>query len=179
MSLSDPLDYSPRSSSICPSDSPGKNTGVGCHFLLQRIFLMQGSNPWLLHLLHCRDNLYHWNRHPSPVFLPGKFHGQRSLVDDIPWGCKESDTTEHACTQSQDSKKQGEVHLHINLKHALQDPTQVPPNFPRVVVYLRKADVFSPEFFFQWPSLLPHGINPVHQDMLDCRDFTLTHLEKV
>ena len=32
-----------------PWNSPGKNTGVGCHFLLQGIFLMQGSN---LHLLH-------------------------------------------------------------------------------------------------------------------------------
>ena len=27
----------------CPWDSPGKNTGVGCHFLLQRIFPTQGS----------------------------------------------------------------------------------------------------------------------------------------
>ena len=27
-------------------------------------------------------------------FLPGKFHGQRSLVGYSPWGCKESDTTE-------------------------------------------------------------------------------------
>ena len=32
--------------------SPGKNTGVGCHFLLQGIFLTQGWNPWLLQLLH-------------------------------------------------------------------------------------------------------------------------------
>ena len=35
-----------------PWDSPGKNTGVGCHFLLQGIFLTQGSNPGLL---HCRQ----------------------------------------------------------------------------------------------------------------------------
>ena len=31
---------------------PGKNTGVGCHFWLQAIFPMQGSNPHFLHLLH-------------------------------------------------------------------------------------------------------------------------------
>ena len=31
---------------------------------------------------------------PTPVFLPGEFHGQRSLVGYSPWGCKESDTTE-------------------------------------------------------------------------------------
>ena len=37
---------------LCPWDSPGKNTGVGCHFLLQGIFPTQGSNLWLLSLLH-------------------------------------------------------------------------------------------------------------------------------
>ena len=30
---------------LCPWDSPGRNTGVGCHALLQGIFLTQGSNP--------------------------------------------------------------------------------------------------------------------------------------
>ena len=40
-----------------PWDSPGKNTGVGCHSLLQRIFPTQESNPGLL---HCRQILYCW-----------------------------------------------------------------------------------------------------------------------
>ena len=31
---------------------------------------------------------------PTPVFSPGEFHGQRSLVGYSPWGHKESDTTE-------------------------------------------------------------------------------------
>ena len=31
---------------------------------------------------------------PTPVFLPGQFHGQRSLAGYSPWGCKELDTTE-------------------------------------------------------------------------------------
>ena len=30
-------------------DFPGKNTGVGCHFLLQGIFRIHGRNPHLLH----------------------------------------------------------------------------------------------------------------------------------
>ena len=34
---------------LCPWDFPSKNTGVGCHFLLQGIFPTQGSNPHLLH----------------------------------------------------------------------------------------------------------------------------------
>ena len=37
---------------LCPWDSPGKNTGVGCHALLQGIFLTQGSGLCLLCLLH-------------------------------------------------------------------------------------------------------------------------------
>ena len=32
--------------------------------------------------------------HPTPVLLPGKSHGRRSLIGYSPWGCKESDTTE-------------------------------------------------------------------------------------
>ena len=36
---------------LCPWDSPGKNTAIGCHFLLQGIFPTQGCNLPLLHLL--------------------------------------------------------------------------------------------------------------------------------
>ena len=43
------MDCSPLGS--CPWDSPGKNTGVGCHALLQGILPTQGSNPHLLPLL--------------------------------------------------------------------------------------------------------------------------------
>ena len=42
-----PMDYSLPDSSV-HGDSPGKNTGVGSHSLLQGIFLTQGSNPGLL-----------------------------------------------------------------------------------------------------------------------------------
>ena len=36
---------------LCPWDFPAKNTGVGCHFLLQGIFMIQELNPCLLHFL--------------------------------------------------------------------------------------------------------------------------------
>ena len=39
-------------------NSPGQNTGVGCHFLLQWIFPIQGLNPHLLCFLNCRWILY-------------------------------------------------------------------------------------------------------------------------
>ena len=52
LTLCDSMDCSPPGS--CPWDSPSKNTGVGCHFLLQGIFSTQGSN---LGLLYCRQSL--------------------------------------------------------------------------------------------------------------------------
>ena len=36
----------------------------------------------------------------TPVFLPGESHGQRSLRGYSPKGCKELDTTEHACIEA-------------------------------------------------------------------------------
>ena len=71
--LCDPMDYSPRGSSV-HGDSPGKNTRVGCHFLLQGTFPIQGLN---FHLLHWQANslpLSHSESHyvmitePSPWF---------------------------------------------------------------------------------------------------------------
>ena len=51
--LCEPMDCSPPGFSF-RGDSPGKNTGVGCHALLQGIFLTQGWNPGLP---HCRHSL--------------------------------------------------------------------------------------------------------------------------
>ena len=47
-------------------DSPGKNTGMGCHALLQGIFRSQGSNPGLP---HCTQILYHLRHQGSPWIL--------------------------------------------------------------------------------------------------------------
>ena len=48
---------------LCPWDSPGKNTEVGCHALLQEIFPNKGLNPGLL---LCRRILYHLSHQGSP-----------------------------------------------------------------------------------------------------------------
>ena len=63
--LCHPMDSSPTGSSV-HGDSPGKNTGVGCHALLQGIFPTQGSNSGLP---HCRLILYHLNHQRSPRIL--------------------------------------------------------------------------------------------------------------
>ena len=50
---------------LCPWNYPGKNTGVSCHFLLQRIFPTQSSNPCLMCLLH-------WQTGSLPLSQLGK-----------------------------------------------------------------------------------------------------------
>ena len=48
---------------LCPWDFPGKNSGAGCHFLLQGIFPIQWSNLCLSHLLHWQEDSLprrHW-----------------------------------------------------------------------------------------------------------------------
>ena len=72
---------------------PGKNTRMGCHFLLQGIFLTQGSNPSLLHYLH-------WQADSLPIVPPGKpqrgscnrgkaraaeNEGVTAIVGSMPW----------------------------------------------------------------------------------------------
>ena len=51
---------------LCPWNSPGKNTGVSCHFLLQGIFPTLGSNPGLL---QCRQILHCLSHQGSPTAL--------------------------------------------------------------------------------------------------------------
>ena len=59
-----------------PWDSPGQNTGVGCHFVLQGIFPTQGSNPLLLHPLH-----WHFTTVPpaKPQWVRGGGESHRNL----------------------------------------------------------------------------------------------------
>ena len=65
LTLGDPMDCSPPGSSV-RGDSPGKNTGVGCHALLQGIFPTQGSNP---SLPYCRWILYQLSHKESQRIL--------------------------------------------------------------------------------------------------------------
>ena len=70
-----------------PWDFPEKNTGVGCHFLLQGIFPTQGSNPGLL---HCRQTLYHLSHQVSPkkvwISTSTKFYHCQSVQRPL-WKC--------------------------------------------------------------------------------------------
>ena len=67
-----------------PPGASGKQSACQCRRHKRCRF-----HPWVGKIL--------WRRkwHPTPVFLPGKFQGQRSLMGYNPWGHKESDMTEH------------------------------------------------------------------------------------
>ena len=54
---------------LCPWDSPGKNTGVGCHALFQGIFQTQGSNSHLLRLLHWQADFFVFSFSSPPSHL--------------------------------------------------------------------------------------------------------------
>ena len=84
--LCNPMDCSPPGS--CSWDFPGKNTGVGCHFLLQEIFLTQGSDSHLLHLLHWQVDSLPLSYLGSPDFSPitsksATFHWDSSLDSEV------------------------------------------------------------------------------------------------
>ena len=74
LTLCNPIDCSPPGSSV-HGNSPGKNTGMGGHSLLQGIFSTQRSNPGLL---HCRWILYHLSHWESPLY-----HNQFSSVQPL------------------------------------------------------------------------------------------------
>ena len=69
--------------------SSGNRTGKGQ-------FSFQSQRKAMTKNAQTTAQLHSWRRqwHPTPVLLPGKSHGQRSLVGCRPWGHEESDTTE-------------------------------------------------------------------------------------
>ena len=93
-----------------PASLSGKSTSLVAQ-MVKRLPLMRetGFNPWV--------GKISWRRkwQPTPVFLPGKSCGQRSLVGNSPWGRKESDTTER---------------LHFHFLSLRQGHHGLPPSLP-------------------------------------------------
>ena len=86
---------------LCPWDFPGKSTGVGCHCLLQ-VHSVARSQTLLKQLSSSSSKMYVINKmghrrrqwQPTPVLLPGKSQGRRSLAGCSPRGREEWNTTE-------------------------------------------------------------------------------------
>ena len=109
-----------RTRLLRPWDFPGKRTGVGCHCLLWISLILASKNEIFRYnsnkidypgsseepICQCRRHRRQgfdpwvgkipWRRKwsPPPVFLHGKFYGQRGLAGCSLWGCKESDAAE-------------------------------------------------------------------------------------
>ena len=67
---------------LCPWDSPGKNAGVGCHFLLKGVFLIQGSNG---HLLHWQADSLPLSHQESPISCLPIWDKPPSLIYNSPF----------------------------------------------------------------------------------------------
>ena len=99
---------------LCPWNSPGKSTGVGCQSLLQGIFPTQGSNPGFLHCLGCKnlkENIL------QPSLEVGKPPMQQSwLRNNVPRGMVTSRNKE---TQALAGENDASVHTaHAGLREA-------------------------------------------------------------
>ena len=82
LTLCDLMDCSPPGSSV-HGDSPGKNTGVGCHALLQGIFPTQRLNPGLP---HCRQIHTHTHTHIHIYGLPQWLSGKETTCNAVDAG---------------------------------------------------------------------------------------------
>ena len=92
---------------LCPWDSPGENTGVGCHAFLRGIFPTQGSNPGLP---HCRRTLYCLSR-------------QHTLVGDL----FQVDSCQLRIVSSGGSEPKEEASSLMTVTQALVSPLRILP----------------------------------------------------
>ena len=182
------MDCSPPSSSVHGA-SPGKNTGVGCHTLLQGTFPTQGLHQHLLHLLRWQEGSLPLAPSGNPVTRinmckslntglgfagssdgkesacnagdldsiprlgrsPEGGHGnplqysdlenphrQRSLAGCSPWGCKESDVTEHLSAAEAHSQQ-----YEVNPDHSTEDKQRLYIQFAVASVNWRKKNLHN------------------------------------
>jgi len=126
--LCDPMDCSPPGSSV-HGDSPDKNTGVGCHALLQEIFPDQGLNPGLP---QCRQTLYHLSHQGSPVSRI-RSDQIRSVAQLCPTLCDPTNCSTPGLPVHHQLPEFTETHVHrvsdaIQPSHPLSSPSPSAPN---------------------------------------------------
>ena len=119
------LDYSPPGSSI-HGIIPSKDTGVGCHFLLQGIFPAQGSNPCLL---NCRQSLHCWTIW-KPMFVSVQFS---SVAQSCPTLCDPMNCSTPGLPVHHQLLEFTQTHVHrvgdaIQPSHPLLSPSPPAPN---------------------------------------------------
>ena len=128
LTLCNPMDCSPQ-------NFPGKSTGVGCHFLLQGIFLTRGSNPGLP---HCRQRLYLWATREALLFaLNESNHTCDGMILIIYMKSSSSFWKLGSYSISQDN-------FHIN-KVAYEQPVQFDSNFEEIT----NGTTFPPFIYYK------------------------------
>ena len=125
---------------LCPWNSPGKNTGAGCHFLLQGFFQTQGANPGLL---HCRQTLYHLSTREAHLTFFSQF---TSVAQSCPTLCDCMNRSTPGLPVHHQLLQFTQTHVHwlsdaIQPSHPLSSPS--PPAFN-----LSHFRVFSNESVF-------------------------------
>ena len=140
--VSDPMDCSPPGS-LCPWNfvqdnfCPGKNTGVGYHFLLQGFFLTQGSN---LGLLHCRHTLYHLSHQGSSKAL------QVLVAQSCPTPCDPTDC------RMPGSSVHGKSHGHGELLEWVAISSSRESSQPREWTSVSYVNCIGVGFFTAWAT---------------------------
>ena len=93
---------------VLPRWYSGKESACQC-----RRFRRGRFNPWVKKISWSRK----WQ--PTPVFLPTKVWGRRSLVGYGPWGCKESDTAEYTGNKELMGSKAIEAEKIVHLRNCV------------------------------------------------------------
>ena len=126
-----------------PWNFPGKNTGVGCYSLLQRIFMTQELNPGLL---NCRQTLYHLSHQGSPgVFQFSSVQFSRSVVSDS-LQPHESQHARPPCPSPTPGVTQTHVHQvgdSIQPSHPLLPPSPPAPNPSQHQSLIQMSQLFA------------------------------------
>ena len=118
---------------LCPWDSPGQNTGVGSHSLLQGIFPTQGLNP---HLLRCRQILHHLSHQGSPTCPEPNVIGKRQEAGQgSRWCLKEKGRGSLWCLELlSDVMPRITSVLRQNQKKLIMDDNNFVPNFKELYI---------------------------------------------
>ena len=126
----------------CPWDSPGNDTGVGCHFLFQGIFLTQGSNPNLLRLPHWQEDSLPLSHH-----VVAAWSLSRVWLSATPW------TAACHASPSFTISKSAQIRVHW-IDDAIQPSLPLPPSSPPALNLSQHQGFFSNEsaLHIRWPN---------------------------
>ena len=129
---------------LCPWSSPGKNTGVGCHFFLQGIFPTQGSNSLFVHI--GRKSLYCWATWEAPNNPSSVQSLSRVQLFATPWIAAHQASL--SVTNPQSSLRLTSIESVMPSSHLiLCRPLLLPPIPPSITVFSNESTLLM-----RWPK---------------------------